>query len=95
MRDVLEILSPVGQIRSQRAQLAQRPRELAGLRPGVVENQKHNARLLMESMVEGMRERVPLGALTVGSKTSASPPRPRLVELMRSNADFLLVGTCD
>lgn len=95
MQEMLEVLSPLGKIRAHPALPAERPGQLAGLRPGVVENQKHNARLLMESMVDGMREHIPLGTLTVGSKTSATPPRPRLVDLMRDNDDFILVGTCD
>ncbi len=95
MADFVRIVEPAGHVHVVERRAAARSVRLEGLRPGILENQKQNARLLMESMVEGMRERIPLGELTVGSKTSSTPPRPKVIDLLQRQSDFLLVGTSD
>ncbi|MCA9821969.1 MAG: hypothetical protein R3B97_07400 [Dehalococcoidia bacterium] len=95
MADTIRIVSPVGQPFVTEASPALRPSSLKGLRPGILENRKANARLLMESMVDGLRERVPLGALTVGSKPVAGPPSPSTFDLLVRNSDFVVVGSSD
>src|ERR1700722_9301194 len=72
-----------------------RPKSLAGLRPGVLENSKHNAQLLMEMIVEGLRGQAELGPLTVGHKGVTLPPSQETIELLKRNCDFVLVGTGD
>ena len=95
MAETISILNPAGHVRVEEVSLAQRPRALDGLRPGILENKKANARLLMETMVEGMRARLPLGALTIGSKPVAAGPSPATVDLLRNGSDFILVGSSD
>ncbi|MFN0147692.1 MAG: hypothetical protein ACKVT1_14385 [Dehalococcoidia bacterium] len=95
MSETVRIVSPVAHVHVIEASAAPRPRSLAGLRPGILENRKANARLLMETMVEGLRERVPLGTLTVGSKPVAGPPSAETFGLLRKGADFILVGSSD
>ena len=51
--------------------------------------------MLMEAMVDGLRERVPLGALTVGSKPVAGPPSTSTFNLLARNSDFIVVGSSD
>ena len=72
-----------------------RPKSLNGLRPGVLENSKHNAQLLMEMIVEGLRGQAELGPLTVGHKGVTLPPSQETIELLKQNCDFVLVGTGD
>ena len=72
-----------------------RPKSLAGLRPGILENSKHNAQLLMEAMIEGLRERAQMEPLTVGHKGVTTPPSKETIELLKENCDFVLVGTGD
>lgn len=95
MPDTVRILSPVGHVRVQEVVAATRPRSLAGLRPGILENRKANARLLMEAMVNGLHALEPLGALTVASKPVAGPPSKAVVDTLTANCDFVLVGSSD
>lgn len=91
----IEILSPLGHVAPAPLPLARRPARLEGLRPGILENQKQNARLLMESMVAALRARLPLGDLVVCSKTTATAPRANVIARLTAEADFLLTGTSD
>ncbi len=95
MSDTIRILSPVGHVRVTEVTAANRPLSLVGLRPGVLENRKANARLIMETMVDGLRGRMDLGPLTVASKPVAGPPSRSVVETLTTNCDFVLVGSSD
>ena len=95
MAETVRILSPLGHPYVVEATAAQRPARLNELRPGILENRKANARLLMESMIDGLRERVPLGMLTVGSKPVAGPPSASTFNLLAGNSDFIIVGSSD
>jgi hypothetical protein len=95
MAETVRILSPVGQTFVTEVAAAPRPASLAGLRPGILENRKANARLLMETMVDGLRERVGLAATTIGSKPVAGPPPPSTFDLLVRNSDFIVVGSSD
>src|SRR5690606_13126909 len=81
----VRVFDPTGHIRVEEVAPAPRPASLEGLRPGILENRKANARALMEAMVDALRERVPLGELTVASKPVAGPPAKPAVELIERN----------
>ena len=91
----IQVFDPTGHVHVQEAIAADRPRTLQGLRPGVLENRKANARLVMEAMVESIGERIPLGSLTVGSKPVAGPPSDATLDRLVKNCDFVLVGSSD
>ena len=91
----IQVFDPRGFARVAEVSLARRPEHLEGLRPGVLENRKANARLLMETMVEALRGRIPLGELTVGSKPTAGPASRATNEALMKNCDFVLVGSSD
>lgn len=91
----VRVFDPTGHPFVEEHSLARRPESLAGLRPGILENRKANARLLMESVVEAMRERIDLGALTIESKPVAGPPSRATMRSLTENCDFVLVGSCD
>ena len=55
--ETIEVLNPRGRLHQTAIPLAPRPASLDGLRPGILENRKANARLLLERLVEGLRER--------------------------------------
>jgi hypothetical protein len=95
MAETIRILSPAGQPFVTEAVSAPRPESLRNLRPGILENRKTNARLLMQSMVEKLGERVPLAPLTIGSKPVAGPPSPSTFDLLAGNSDFVIVGSSD
>ena len=95
MPQTIEILSPLAHVAVREATAAPRPSLLAGLRPGILENRKANARLLMETMVERLGERFDLGEMVVGSKPVGGPPSDSTIDSLRNGADFLLIGSCD
>ncbi len=95
MPDTIEILSPQAHVAIHEATPAPRPLSLDGLRPGILENRKANARLLMETMVERLGERHDLGDMVVGSKPVGGPPSDSTIDALRNGADFLLIGSCD
>ncbi|MDA0301633.1 MAG: hypothetical protein O2822_03825 [Chloroflexi bacterium] len=90
----IRIFDPRGHVFAQERTLAQRPRSLAGLRPGILENRKPNVRLLLTSMVEAMRSEVDLGDVVIEDKPIAGPPSRRNMERLR-DCDFVLVGSAD
>ena len=95
MPDTIEILSPLAHVAIHEATAAPRPATLDGLRPGILENRKANARLLMETMVERLGQRFDFGELIVGSKPVGGPPSDSTIDAIRNGADFLLIGSCD
>jgi riboflavin biosynthesis pyrimidine reductase len=95
MTDTIRVYDPTGHVRVHEVVAATRPRSLDGLRPGILENRKANARVVMEEMIDGLRGRVTLGPLTVGSKPVAGAPSKATVEELRKNCDFILVGSSD
>jgi hypothetical protein len=95
MAETVRILSPVAHVHVNEVVAAARPASLDGLRPGILENRKQNARLLMELMVDGLRASRPLGPLVVTSKPVAGPPSRSVLETLTRDADFVLVGSSD
>lgn len=95
MPESITVLDPQAHVAVREASAAPRLQSLQGLRPGILENRKANARLLMETMVDGLRARTELGPLVVGSKPVAGPPSASTVAALRDGADFLLIGSCD
>ena len=95
MAATVRVFDPSAHVRVAEVEAAARPAALDGLRPGILENRKPNARVLMEAMVEELRGRAALGALAVGSKPVSGPPSRRTFEHLREHADFVLVGSSD
>lgn len=91
----VSVYEPVGRPLALDRQLAARPQSLAGLRPGILENRKANARLLLETMVERLGERVDLAPVVVRSKNAAAPATRSLLRGLAEDCDFVLVGSCD
>ena len=75
--------------------LAPRPESLDGKRPGVLANRKQYARAAMEAMVDELRSRFDLGALTTEVKPTNGPPSRAVMRSLTENCDFVLVGSCD
>ena len=91
----VRVLTPFTNVHVQLKTMAPRPASLEGLRPGILENSKPNAQLLMEAWIEGMRQNVKLGDLTIGHKAVTTPPSRETLDLLERNCDFVLVGTGD
>ena len=95
MTSTIRVYDPTGYARIEALTRAPLPPSLDGLRPGIVQNRKANAGLLMEQMIEGLREHYALGELTVIGKPSAGPPTKSNERKSVEGADFALVGSSD
>ena len=95
MPSTIRVFDPTGHARVEALSLAPLPASLDGLRPGIVQNRKANAGLLMEQLVEGLREHFALGELTVIGKPSAGPPTKSNERKIVEGADFALIGSSD
>ena len=91
----VDVFDPRGYERIVSQEPAPRPTSLEGLRPGVLENRKANARLLLESMVDGLREIALIGATTTGSKPVAGPASRATMAMLTEESDFVVVGSSD
>ena len=91
----VSVYVPVAHSATPDRALAARPGSLAGLRPGILENRKANARLLLETLVAGLGERVELRAPVVRSKNAAVPAARSLLDQLAGEVDFAVVGSCD
>lgn len=89
------VYDPRGHARVVAVEAAPRPSALDGLHPGVLENRKANARLLLESMVEGLRAFAPLGATTTGGKPVSGPASRATMATLVEGCDFVVVGSSD
>ncbi len=91
----IQVVVPFTDVHVPEKPMVARPGSLKGLRPGILENSKPNAQLLMEAWVEGLRGEVQLGELTIGHKAVTTPPSKETLDLLQANCDFVLVGTGD
>ena len=91
----ITVFDPRGHARVVAQEAARRPADLDGLRPGVLENRKANARLLLESMVDNLRATADIGATTTGSKPVAGPASRSTMAMLTEECDFVVVGSSD
>lgn len=93
------IMDPTGQAQSHAAAglaLAPRPGDLDGIRLGLLENGKQNARLFLEEVAGVLRERYGVGDVRLHRKeVFTAPAPPELVEEMSAESDAILVGIGD
>jgi hypothetical protein len=93
------IMDPTGQAQApsqSELALAPRPESLRGLRLGLLENGKQNARLFLEELGSVMQDRYDVGAVTLRRKeVFTAPAPPELVEEMGSECDVIVTGVGD
>ena|ERR1700733_10565356 len=76
--------------------LAPRPADLNGLKIGLLENGKQNARLLLEDVASVLRERYGAGQATLRRKENfAQPVAPELVDELSGESDVVVIGVGD
>jgi hypothetical protein len=76
--------------------LAPRPTDLNGVKVGLLENGKQNARLLLEDVAAVLRERYGAGEATLRRKENfAQPAAPELVDQVSAESDVVVVGVGD
>jgi hypothetical protein len=93
------ILDPTGLSERPAAEgltLAPRPAELSGVKIGLLENGKQNARLLLEDVAEVLRERYGVGEATLRRKEIFSQPAsPELVDELSRQSEVVVIGVGD
>ena len=76
--------------------LASRPTDLAGVRVGLLENGKQNARRFLEDVAELLRDRYGAGEATLRRKENfAQPAAPELVDQLTAESDVVVIGVGD
>ena len=90
------IHAPDGDVGAPAERLAPAVPALGGLRVGVLDNGKPNARDLLVRVAEGLVART--GArlsLVVGKATAATPCEPDVLARLRDECDVVLTGSAD
>lgn len=76
--------------------LASRPTSLSGVKIGLLENGKQNARLFLEEVADVLRERHGAGEAELRRKEIFSQPAsPELVDELSREAEVVVVGIGD
>ena len=92
----LEVFDPRGAVEVERRALAPRPKELAGLRLGVLDNTKWNAGRLLRGIAAELEAQFPLGAVTYYKKESFSKEAdPELLRAIAAENDIVLTAIGD
>ena len=92
----ITIYSPEGPSGSRAQHLAPAPAVLAGLRIGVLDNRKPNARLLLQSLAENLARRTAARVSLVTAKANAAVAcEPQVLGQLRQEADVILTGSAD
>ncbi|HSC02541.1 MAG TPA: hypothetical protein VLC49_04455 [Solirubrobacteraceae bacterium] len=93
------ILDPTGLTERPAADtltLASRPANLSGVKIGLLENGKQNARRLLEDVADVLRERYGAGEAQLRRKEIFSQPAPpELVDELSRQAEVVVVGIGD
>ena len=91
----VRVYDPTAPASTGRGALAPRPAELRGTVAGILDNGKANAGLLMGAVVDELKERYGVRDVLVRKKPVAGPASPQVVEDLKANCDFVLVGSAD
>jgi hypothetical protein len=76
--------------------LAERPADLSGVKIGLLENGKQNARRFLEDVADVLRERHGAGEVTLRRKENFSQPAsPELVDQLSAEAEVVVIGVGD
>ena len=92
----IRIYSPEGPAGSVPRRLAAPPAALVGVRIGVLDNRKPNARLLLESLAANLARRTRAQVSLVAAKANAAVAcEPQVLGQLRQEADVILTGSAD
>ena len=92
----IAIYSPEGPVGTRPRGLTPAPAVLAGVRVGVLDNRKPNARLLLQSLAAELERRTGARVSLVTAKAnSAVACEPQVLGQLRQEADVVLTGSAD
>lgn len=90
------LMDPTGRTASQTVKLSERPKTLDGVRLGLLDHTKPNARPLLEKVAEELGQRYRLGEVTLRHKPIQGLPGPdSLLDELAQHADVVLVAVGD
>jgi hypothetical protein len=92
----ITVYSPEGPAGTVPQRLAEVPGVLSGVRLGVLDNRKPNARLLLERLAENLARRTGARVSLVTAKANAAVAcEPQVLGQLRQEADVILTGSAD
>jgi sirohydrochlorin ferrochelatase len=93
---MLKILSPEGPSPATSTRLAPLAQDWSGVRIGVLENRKPNARLLLTTLAERLAARTGARVTVITEKANAAVAgEPAVLERLRREVDVVLTGSGD
>lgn len=94
--ELLKIFDPTIPAKREKVQYAPRPKNLKGLRLGLVDNTKHNADVLLVKIAQRLRERFGMEMVYMNRKKSASDHvTDEAIREFKGKADFVIAGIGD
>ena len=92
----LEVLSPVGDLRTSATAIPALPGDLAGLTVGFLDNTKHNFDRLVEELGGLLKERFGVARIVHRKKANAATAAaPDIVQAMAKECDLVFTGSAD
>ena len=92
----IEIFDPTTEIRGRRIDYAARPRSIAGLRIGLVDNSKHNSDQLLLRIAALLERDHGASAHVMRRKHSAgAAPHAEIIAEFKANCDVVVAGVGD
>jgi hypothetical protein len=92
----MEVFDPTTPPVKESISYAPRPKDLNGLRVGLIENTKHNSDVLLLKIVERLKERFGIEMVLLNRKKSASDHvTDDVIEDLKKKADFVIAGIGD
>ncbi len=92
----LQILDPTTEVTARRVNYAPRPKSLAGLRIGLVDNTKHNSdQLLLRIAAILERDHGAKAHLIRKKKSAGAAPHAEIVEEYKAGCDVIVAGVGD
>jgi len=93
---VMDVLDPAGSVAIDAKVLARRPAALAGATIGILDNSKPNARVLLDRVAQGLRERFGASDVRTWRKpTSSSGALPAVLDEIAGACTVALTASAD
>lgn len=92
----VQILDPTTEVKGRRIAYAQRPKSMAGLRVGLIDNTKHNSdQLLLRIAGILEKEHGSKAHIIRKKKSSGAAPHAEIIEEYKANCDVIVAGVGD
>jgi len=92
---MLDILDPTITVARERIDYAPRPRNLSGLRIGIVENTRRNSEAVLRELAQNLRALHGMSVETVLHKHQRAPLSDAQLSALKGRVDFALAGVGD